>query len=237
VTDEPSSERPSEVRALPHEEHASLTARMSAYRQESARRRPEFAHAYDALIDRLGRIDWSAAGPQVGDSLPEFNLPDASGRIVSLSSLLQNGPVVVSLNRGHWCPYCRYDLRALAAVQHEIEALGAQVVSIMPDAAAYTQGYADQNALPFPLLSDMDNGYALSLGLVYWAGADLQRLYEQAGIALDSYQRNAGYLLPVVAKFVLRQDRTIAARYIDVDFRTRSEPAEIVEALRALKTS
>jgi peroxiredoxin len=83
----------------------------------------------------------------------------------------------------------------------------------------------------------MDNGYALSLGLVYWAGNDVQRLYEEAGIALDSYQGNAGYLLPVVAKFVLRQDGAIATRYIDVDFRTRTEPAEIVEALRALKAS
>jgi peroxiredoxin len=225
------------VRTLPHEEHASLTARMSAYRQESARRRPEFAHAYDALIERLARIDWSASGPQAGERLPEFNLPDANGRIVSLSSLLQSGPVVVSLNRGHWCPYCRFDLRALAVVNDQIKALGAQVVSIMPDAAAYTRGYADQNALPFPLLSDMDNGYALSLGLVYWAGDDLQRLYGKAGLALDIYQRNAGYLLPVVAKFVLRQDGTVATRSIDVDFRTRTEPAEIVEALRALNAS
>jgi hypothetical protein len=36
---------------------------------------------------------------------------------------------------------------------------------------------------------------------------------------------------------VLRQDGTIGARYIDVDFRTRTEPAEIVEALRALRSS
>jgi peroxiredoxin len=237
VTDEPSSQRPSQVRALPHEDEASLAACMSAYRQESTRRRPEFAHAYDALVDRLGRIDWSAAGPQVGERLPEFNLPDANGRIVSLSSLLQSGPVVVSLNRGHWCPYCRYDLRALAVVSGSIKALGAQIVSIMPDAAAFTRGYADQNALPFPLLTDMDNGYALSLGLVYWAGADLQRLYKEAGIALHNYQRNAGYLLPVPAKFVLRQEGTIAARYIDVDFRTRTEPAAIVEALRSLRTT
>jgi len=121
-------------------------------------------------------------------------------------------------------------------VSDSIKALGAQIVSIMPDAAALTRGYADQNALPFPLLTDMDNGYALSLGLVYWAGADLQRLYEEAGIALHTYQRNASYLLPVPAKFVLRQDGTIAARYIDVDFRTRTEPEEIIEALRILLT-
>ena len=218
----------------PQHEPVSLNERMNAYRDESARRRPDFAHAYDALIERLCKLDWSAAGPQVGDRLEPFNLPDAEGRLVSLSALLLTGPVVVSLNRGHWCPYCRFDLRALAAVYDEIKASGAEVVSIMPDAAAYTRGYAAQNALPFPLLSDMDHGYALSLGLVYWAGAELQRLYAEAGIALERYQKNEGAFLPIVTKFVVGRDGVIAARFIDVEFRRRTEPAAILAALRAL---
>ena len=64
----------------------------SAYRQESARRRPEFAHAYDALVDRLGRTDWPAGGPQVGERLPEFNLPDANGRIVIVATTCAHSP-------------------------------------------------------------------------------------------------------------------------------------------------
>lgn len=215
-------------------EDASLNERIAAYREDSARRRPELAQAYDTLVERLSKLDWSTAGPQVGDRLEPFNLPDAEGRLISLSSLLQAGPVVVSLNRGHWCPYCRFDLRALAHVHGQIKALGGGIVSIMPDAAAYTRGYAGQNALPFPLLSDMDNGYALSLGLVYWAGAELQRLYAEAGIALDRYQKNEGGFLPIVTKFVVRRDGVIAARFIDVEFRRRTEPAEILAALRAL---
>jgi peroxiredoxin len=31
--------------------------------------------------------------------MPEFDLPDEEGQLVSLSSLLQSGPVVVSINR------------------------------------------------------------------------------------------------------------------------------------------
>jgi peroxiredoxin len=234
VADEPSSPTSLEVRP-PEDDGARLGERMSAYREESARRSPDFARAYDALVERLCGIDWSAAGPQVGQKLEDFTLPDANGRLVSLASLLRTGPVVVSLNRGHWCPYCRFDLRALAAVHPQIKALGAEVVSIMPDAAAYTRGYAERNALPFPLLSDMDNGYALSLGLVYWAGAELQRLYADAGIRLESYQRNDGYFLPMVAKFVVAPDGAIAARFVDVEFRKRTEPAEILAVLRGLR--
>lgn len=236
MQDDPSSSRPLPPRQPP-DDASSLNDRLAAYREESARRRPEFVQAYGALVERLVRTDWSAAGPQVGEPMPEFDLPDANGALVSLASLLQSGPVLVSLNRGHWCPYCRLDLRALAAVNDEIAAAGAQVVAIMPDAAAFTRAYAERNALPFTLLSDMDNGYALSLGLLYWAGSELERLYAETGVALPEYQRNEGGFLPIVAKFVVGRDGLIAARFIDVEFRQRTEPAEILAALRALPSA
>ncbi len=38
----------------------------------------------------------------VGDTAPEFALPNAKGEIVSLGQLLQRGPVVLSFYRGVW---------------------------------------------------------------------------------------------------------------------------------------
>ena len=89
----------------------------------------------------------STAAPsarKIGEPLPEFNLPDENGRLVSLASLLRSGPAVVSLNRGHWCPYCKLELRSLAAIHDEIGRLGARVVSIMPDTATFTGDYAQR---------------------------------------------------------------------------------------------
>jgi len=37
-----------------------------------------------------------------GDAAPDFELPDADGNIVRLSSLLEKGPVVVVFYRGVW---------------------------------------------------------------------------------------------------------------------------------------
>ncbi len=37
-----------------------------------------------------------------GNHAPEFNLPDAAGRMVSSAALLRNGPLVVSFFRGKW---------------------------------------------------------------------------------------------------------------------------------------
>jgi len=205
------------------------------YRGASSALRPDFAKAYDELVERLAVLDRGDVGPQVGEKLEEFNLPDEHGRLVSLSSLLQSGPAVISINRGHWCPYCKLELRSLAAVHEQMRELGASIVSIMPDVTEYTGGYSRANELPFPLLTDIDLGYSLSLGLIFWIGADVRRLYEEAGIDLGKYHRSSGYFLPVAAKFVVGQDGLVKARHVNVEFRRRMEPEAVVATLRALK--
>jgi len=213
----------------------SLGERLAMYRGASSALRPDFAKAYDELVERLAVLDRGDVGPQVGEKLEEFNLPDEHGRLVSLSSLLQSGPAVISINRGHWCPYCKLELRSLAAVHEQMRELGASIVSIMPDVTEYTGGYSRANELPFPLLTDIDLGYSLSLGLIFWIGADVRRLYEEAGIDLGKYHRSSGYFLPVAAKFVVGRDGLVKARQVNVEFRRRMEPEAVVATLRALK--
>ena len=213
----------------------SLSSRLSAYRELSGNRRPDFAKAYDELVERLSVIDRGQLGPQLGDFMPGFDLPDQNGRFISLSSLLQSGPVVISINRGHWCPYCKLELRSLAAIHNAIEQLGARVVSIMPDGAQFTSGYVAQNDLPFTVLSDIDLGYSLSLGLIFWVGAEIQKLYEEVGVELEKYHGNQGYFLPIVAKFIVGRDGLVKARQVNTEFRERMEPEAIIAALRALR--
>jgi peroxiredoxin len=217
--------------------NASLGARLAAYRDSTLRIRPDIAKAYDDLVDRLDLLDGGAIGPQVGERLPGFSLPDESGRLVSLAALLQSGPAVVSFNRGHWCPYCKLELRSLAGIHDEVRALGARLVSIMPDTATYTDDYARQNRLPFPILSDMDLGYSLSLGLVFWVGPEIQRLYSELGVELERYQGNGGHFLPMGAKFIVGQDGLVKARQVNIEFRERMEPQAVLAVLRDLQGS
>jgi peroxiredoxin len=211
-----------------------LAVRLADYREQSRARRPDFARAYDDLVARLTSLDRGEVGPKVGEPMPPFQLPDESGRMISLASLLDHGPAVISFNRGHWCPYCKLELRALAAVHDDIRKLGARVVSIMPDSAAFTFDYAAANDLPFPVLSDMDLGYSLSLGLVFWVGAEVQRLYQHVGVDLEKYQGNGGYFLPMAAKFIVGQDGLVKARQVNIEFRERMEPAAVLAALAEL---
>jgi peroxiredoxin len=214
-----------------------LNSELSSYRQQSAARNPEVVAAYDALVKHLAALDAGEIGPKVGERMPSFLLPDENGHLVSSAFLLKSGPAVISFNRGHWCPYCRIVLRSLAGQFAHIRDLGGNVVALMPDTAQFTVDYRRDNDLPFPILSDIDLGYSLSLGLVLWVGPEVERLYREAGITLDIYHGNQSYFLPIAATFIVGQDGIVRAREVNLEFRERMEPETIVSVLTDLRAS
>jgi peroxiredoxin len=81
------------------------------------------------------------------------------------------------------------------------------------------------------ILTDIDSGYALSLGLVMWVGESLKKMMKGRGYHLDAFHGNDGWFLPVPATFVVGQNSQIRARFVDPDFRKRMEIDEIIAAL------
>jgi peroxiredoxin len=197
--------------------------------------RPKSAKAVGELVDRLKNRDAGATAPGVGDRLPNFLLPDENGRLVSLNSLLKQGPAVVSFQRGHWCPYCRVSTVSLVEVQDEVAALGAQIVAILPERRRFTTMLKTETGARFPILTDMDNGYALSLDLVMWVGPDMEKLMAEGGIDLPRYQDNSSWFLPIPATFVVGADGFIVARSVDPDYRKRMQTDELLAALRQVR--
>jgi peroxiredoxin len=206
-----------------------LQSRLDAYSKFSRKLSPAVNEAYDELIARLSGA--KHAGPAIGSPMPGFALPDQDSRIRTLHSFLNEGPLVISFNRGHWCPWCRLELRDLARHYEEIRAAGAQAVSIIPETAAYSRRLAESNGLPFPVLTDLDLGYSLSLGLAIWAGAKIRDLYKKTGLDLGLFQNNEGWMLPIPATFLISSDGSVKARFVETDFRRRMDPEEIVAAL------
>ena len=90
------------------------------------------------------------SAPRPGEPMPSFVLPDETGRLVTLEQLLKRGPLAITFHRGHWCPYCRINTRALAEAQGEIEAEGAQIAAIMPDQQHFTAEFKAESDAPFP---------------------------------------------------------------------------------------
>jgi peroxiredoxin len=206
-----------------------LQDRLDYYSRYSRARFSEVNQAYDELLVRLGPL--KDAGPAPGELMPPFLLPNSDGAFVGLPSLLAQGPVVLSFNRGHWCPWCRLELGALADLNGQVEALGARIVSITPETGAFSRALIERTELPFTVLTDLDLGYTLSLDLAIWVGETIRAKYKENGIDLALFHNNEAWMLPVPATFVLRPDGMIQARFIDPDFRRRMEPLDILSAL------
>jgi peroxiredoxin len=214
---------------------ASVNERLRMVFDEVRVLNPRFADGVERLITRLTETGAGSGAPKVGDELTSFMLPDDSGRLVSLEGLLQRGPAVVAFNRGHWCPYCRVNTTALAEVHRETEARGASIVAIMPDRQKLTRSLKANAEAPFPILTDMDNGYAMSLNLVMWVGAEMQELMPKAGVDLLEAQGNEAYMLPIPATFVVGTDSVIVARHVDPDYRKRMEIDDLLAALKVAR--
>src|SRR6266571_3936997 len=108
-----------------------------------------YGEAVDHLVARLGENGGGENAPRAGEEMPPFVLPDENGRLVSLPSLLAQGPVAVMFFRGHWCPYCRLNMRAVIQSEARIKAMGAHVVAIMPETQEFTESFKADSGAPF----------------------------------------------------------------------------------------
>ena len=170
--------------------------------------------------------------PNRARSCPLSRFPTRPGGSSVSNSLLADGPVAITFHRGHWCPYCRISTRALSEAQEKIEAEGAKIVAIMPDREHFAASFKLDAGLHYPVLTDIDNGYALSLNLAIWVGAELERLMSAAGRDLAAYQGNEAWFMPIPATFVVAADGTVSTRFIDPDYRRRMTVEDLLAALK-----
>jgi peroxiredoxin len=212
---------------------APLNTRLKAVADEVARLSPEFAAVVGRMVARLEANEVGQSAPQVGEPMPDFILPDEKAELVRLGALLEQGPVVVSFNRGHWCPYCKLNADGLAQIAPEIRRLGGQIVAISPETHQYGAALRDYAGAPYPVLTDLDNGYALSLNLAFWVGDEKREAMKSGGFDISQYNGNDTWMLPVPATFVVGRGGLVKARYIDPDYRRRMELDAIVEAIAA----
>jgi peroxiredoxin len=197
---------------------------------------PVMAKAYDRLIGQLTAIQSGEGAPKVGDQMPVFILPDTACKLVNLEDLLKSGPVVVSFNRGHWCPFCGLEYNKLIHLKEVFGKYNARIVSIVPDRPHYSQKLQSEKGVWFPVLTDIDNGYALMLGLTIWVGNEIINLYRERNLDLPKFQGNEGWFLPIPATFVVGSDGIVIARFIDANFRKRMEVDELIRALKTTST-
>ena len=211
---------------------APLAEQLKAVVDEVRRLSPEFTEIVDRMVARLEANSVGESAPQPGELMPDFTLPDEGGRLVRLTELIEKGPVVLSFHRGHWCPYCRLNADALAKIAPEVESLGAQIVAISPEKGQYGAELKSYAKAPFPVLADIDNGYALELKLLFWVGDEKREAMRAGGYDIAPYQGNETWMLPIPATFIIGRDGVVKARFVDPDYRKRMDLCPQLEAKR-----
>jgi thioredoxin-dependent peroxiredoxin len=125
----------------------------------------------------------------VGDTAPDFELPDQSGTVRKLSELLAKGPVVLFFYPAAMTSGCTKESCHFRDLKSEFEALGAQIVGISKDEVSKQGQFDNKHSFGYPLLSDPDLAVAEAFGVK---------------------RKKIGFIIPVQrATFVINTDRTI----------------------------
>ena len=197
--------------------------------------KPEFMEGVDKLILEQKKFKTGENALGLGSRAPEFNLPNATGENISLSGLLSQGPVVLTFYRGSWCPYCNLQLRALQENLSEIKSLGASLIAITPEVPDDSLSLDDIRKMDFSVLSDQDAKTAQEYG-VAWKVPDMLLEHMRVDRELNLTKINNGNadVLPIPATFILDRSGKVVWSFVDVDYRKRSEPSDIIEVLKNL---
>lgn len=187
---------------------------------------PEIAGNYAKGIETLRASGIEKGAMKVGDTAPPFELVDAGGKSHSLAAMRSNGPVVVTFVRGSWCPFCNVQMAAYQQMMPELKQLGASIVAITPQLPEQAMAMVEKGGLEFPMLFDRGNAAAKSFGIAF-------TMPEGSKMDLSKVNGDSSGMLPVPATYVIDTTGKIVYSFVEVDYRKRAEPVEILAAVRS----
>ena len=190
-----------------------------------------FTHDRKAMLERGMPTD--AVAP--GDLLQDFMLPNATGKDVSLSELVADGPAVLVFYRGGWCPYCN-----LALHQYQAE-LVPQLGSIrratgrdQPPETGRIAQHRREARLQYPVLSDAGARVARRLGVAFQPAEDVLEAQRALGLDIRDGNADGASELPMPTVLVVDRDRIVRLADVHPDYTTRTEVQAIISALDQL---
>jgi peroxiredoxin len=167
-----------------------------------------------------------------GTVLPDAELLDVDGTPTTLYAAAGDGTSVLVFYRGAWCPYCNI---ALSAYQEQLLPLltgrGIPLVAVSPQTPDGSLTMQQKDELGFTVVSDPGNAIAGRLGILTGPSEEARAAQLQLGLDLASVNADGTVTIPMPATVILDASRTV--RWIDVhpDYSTRTEPAQVINAL------
>lgn len=103
---------------------------------------------------------------QPGDTFPDLDLPDHTGRRRRLSETAGGDPVALLFSRGWWCPKEQRHLREVTTLQDEFEVAYARIVVVSVDPPEVQSAFRAGLGARFVFLSDAERRWLDRLGLL-----------------------------------------------------------------------
>lgn len=187
---------------------------------------PELAVLARAIA-RLRRSSILQKCLQTGETVTDFHIEDEKNRTLSFYEVLEKGPVVINFFRGFWCRFCQTELEAYENIQDKLQELGCQYLAISP------QKHPEDSPVSgnYKAIFDRNNDIAKKFGIVYTLNEEEIALFSEWGLLLDKINESEIWELPLPATYVISTDRTVSFQYVDVDFRSRCCPEQLLEVL------
>ena len=204
-------------------------------REYEANAEPSVIDAARRSIQALAETGLVAKAVKAGETAPLFRLRYGPGGFIDVSDLLDRGPVVVSFFWGDWCPFCVLELKALAAAHPQIERLGARLLVLSPQARDKSSSLTGDGEPRFPLLRDPGCNIAARYRIAFTVPQQFRAAYLALGYPVSARTGSKDWVLPIPATYVLDSTGLVVLSYLDADYTTRLEPAEIIVALRHLR--
>ncbi|KAL1888449.1 hypothetical protein Sste5346_009566 [Sporothrix stenoceras] len=180
-----------------------------------------------ATFDRSGVI-------QGGATLPEFELKDATDKLVSANDLLSQGALLITFYRGSWCPFCNIALHHLQARIDDFAAQGVTLVAITPELPDTSLTTTEKLDLKFPVLSDVGNNFARKLGIVWQQPDSLRPVFEKFGHNLPKRNGDDSFEVPVPTTLLVDKTGIVRNVFADPDYTNRLDPEVALGWTKAL---
>ena len=103
---------------------------------------------------------------RIGNQFPNIELPEHTGRELSIADIASRQPLVLCFVRGWWCPKEQVRLRGLVAMQEEIQREYGRIAVVTVDEPYVNGAFRAGLGADFPFLSDERRVVAEELDLL-----------------------------------------------------------------------
>lgn len=174
----------------------------------------------------------SPKGLQLNDKAPGFSAKDQHGKLLTLSTELKKGPVVIVFYRGQWCPYCNRQLKGLQDSLNFIKEKGATLIAVSPEKLENINKTIEKTKASYAVLFDDGLKIMKSYDVAFNLDSSTIERYKKFGI--DFYDANGttnGATLPVPTVYIINREGVIIFKHFDPDYKKRVTVQEILSHL------